>query len=289
VRPRAFLAAATICGTLLLPATAQATTSGSVTPNPVAFGNVTIGATATQGITITNTGDVDATVAESLSQGVFGLTGTCSGVTLAAGASCEDSLSFNPSTAGTVTDTLSVVLTAADTTTATINVPISATGVYPPVRVLSTNLQPTTFYPLVRDGFRDFTAYSFTLNQPGSGTVRVVNRTGHVVRTFSFSSRSAWTVRWNGRNSSGQKVKTGYYRFRVSARAHGTRDRSGYRTVRVRTGYKISVTRGSQAKVGTRWKNRGWTPYIPGGNCNWGTLTGSQLLSTCLFARATVG
>jgi hypothetical protein len=44
---------------------------------------------------------------------------------------------------------------------------------------------------------------------------------------------------WNGRNRFGNKVKPGYYRFVVSARAWGTATNGGRKDVRLRTGYKI--------------------------------------------------
>jgi Abnormal spindle-like microcephaly-assoc'd, ASPM-SPD-2-Hydin len=274
---------------VIVPASALAATSGTVSPDPITFNDVRLGTTAPLQLTVTNTGDADETVAASVDDPAqFSVSGACDTATLSPTSTCAETISFTPTAFGPASTTLRVVFTnQSDTTAVEVDVPVSANAVYPPIHVRSTSLRPSFFYPLVRDGYRDFAYYSFTLNEPANGKVQVVNRRGRVRKTFPFSQRKSMDVAWGGHASNGAKVKPGAYRFRVVARLPGRTVKSAYRRVQVRTGYKIVVKRGKKRKNGIDWSVRSTGAYAVGGNCNWDHIQKS-LLTTCLFAHADI-
>jgi hypothetical protein len=271
---------------LALPGVAQATTAGTVTPNPLAFGTVFINSTTNKTVTIQNTGDVNETVTESIDVAVFGNAANCNGVSLMPTATCQEQVGFSPTSTGTSTGTLAVVFTAADSSTASVDVPLSGASVYPAIHV-QTSLRPSFFYPLVRDGYRDWANYSFRLNENASGAIQVFNHNGTLTRSYPFTNRDHLAIAWGGRNRMGEKVKPGYYRFRVLAHLPGRKAASGFLRTQVRTGFRLVVTHGSKHKPGTGWASRSSAAYSPGGNCNWAS-SADGLLTTCLFAHAQV-
>jgi hypothetical protein len=273
-------------GSLVLPGVAQATTAGTVTPNPVAFGTVFVNSTTDKTVTIQNTGDVSETVTESTVGAAFGNAATCDNVSLAPTETCPEQVSFSPTSTGTSSGTLTVVFTAADSSTASVDVPLSGAAVYPAIHV-QTSLRPTFFYPLVRDGYRDWADYSFRLNENASGAIQIFNHNGVLTRSYPFTNRDHLAIAWGGRNRLGEKVKPGYYRFRVVAHLPGRKATSGFLRTQVKTGFRLIVTHGTKHKVGTQWASRSSGPYSLGGNCNWSAFLGS-LLTTCLFAHAQV-
>jgi hypothetical protein len=105
-----------------------------------------------------------------------------------------------------------------------------------PIAIASSQLVLRTFYPLVRDGYLDYTTYSFTLNEPGTGSVQVLDETGLVIRYWKFTDRSSLTVNWWGRTQAGTRAKTGYYRVRVKAHANGTSVTSPSFTAHLKSG-----------------------------------------------------
>lgn len=271
-----------------LPGVALATTAGTVTPNPLAFGDVFINTTSNEVVTFTNTGDVDESVSGSIDVPAFVDADTCNGVVLTPSTTCQEQVSFSPTTTGTSTGTLTVVFTSqVDSSTAEVDVPISATSVYPVIHVQSTSLRPSFFYPLVRDGYRDWADYSFTLNENASGAIQIYNHKGTLTKSYPFTDRDHLTVAWGGHNRLGEKVKPGFYRFRVVAHLPGRNVTSGFLRTQVKTGYRLQITRGSKHKLGTQWSSRKSGAYSLGGNCNWGNYLGG-LITTCLYAHAEI-
>jgi hypothetical protein len=290
VRSRiAVLTAGVAAAGMILPGVAHATTAGDVTPNPVSFGAVLIGSSNFENATIQNTGDVDETISEALTgTSDYSTTGTCAGVTVSPTETCSEEIDFDPTALGARAGTMQVTFTStADSSTVEVDVPLSGTALYPPLRIQSSSVQPAAFYPLVRDGFRDRTTYTFTLNEPASGAIELFNRKGTLTRSWPFTNRTGMSVTWGGRNRFGAKVKPASYRFRVIAHAHGRGATGGARRVVVKTGFRLVVTRGAKHKRGIDWSSRGWGAYELGGNCNWGPFEGT-LLSTCLAAHAKV-
>jgi hypothetical protein len=215
----------------------------TVTPTSVNFGSYAYGSTTTRthAFTFTNHSTDPLSTRMTWDRRYFTVVGqTCNAITLAPGASCVATV--KPRTRYSGTHRSALTLRGTDDTTGSSVSPVSAwmsevIGL-PRVWVSATSLSARTFYPLVRDGYRDTVRYSFTLNQTGSGTVRVTNRHGLVVRSYRFRGRRSMSVTWGGRTNAGRRVKPGYYRFRVVAHAHGTNTRSAARTTRVRTGWK---------------------------------------------------
>ncbi len=274
---------------LIAPASALAATSGTVDPDPITIDNIEIGTTGSLQVTITNTGDANETVTSNVTDPAhFSASGPCDTATLTPTSTCTETIDFAPDRFGPASATLTVEFTnQSDATTADVMVPVNATAVHPPIHVQSTQLRPSFIYPLVRDGYRDFANYTFTLNEAASGRVQVVNTNGRVRQTFPFSNRSSMTVAWGGHASNGAKVKPGKYRFRVVAHLPGRNATSGYLHVDVRTGFKTVVKRGKKTKNGIDWSSRSTGADDVGGNCNWDHIQQS-LLTTCLFAHADI-
>ena len=273
-----------------LPSSAVAAT-GTFSPDPINFGSVKVGGVASTTLTFTNTTGSDVTLTGiNVDNPVFTLSTPGSGTacdsnpTLADQTSCTETISFNPTTATHETGTVTISFSDATALTDA----VSGTGATPPVRITATSVKPAIFYPLVRDGFRDFTTYRVSFNRPASGRINLLNHKGTLTRSWAFSGRTSFAVAWGGRNRLGEKVKVGIYRFRVVAHNATNQVVSGFRPVRVTTGFRTKTTTGTKSHHGTGWSSRNWKAYSFGGNCNWGTLSGAQLLTTCLAAHASV-
>jgi hypothetical protein len=88
----------------------------------------------------------------------------------------------------------------------------------PPTKVSGASVSATSFYPRVRDGYRDTVTFRWSQSHRAPATVRVLNSHGTAVRvaTLGSATRSnAW--RWNGLNGAGSPVGTGRYRISVTA------------------------------------------------------------------------
>jgi hypothetical protein len=131
----------------------------------------------------------------------------------------------------------------------------------PKMNVSESSVSPATFYPRVRDGYKDATRISYRLNQRANVTATVRNSNGARVRTTSIGWQTggyrAWS--WNGRNDSGSAVRTGTYTVTIAATNRvGSKD-SVARSVKVTTGYTSKrVTR-------ARWGDEG--APATSGNC----------------------
>ncbi len=279
--------------TLAMPSAALAD-DGTLTPNPVVFGSVTTNTTANATITFMNTSGADATVAsigvDDTTDYALAATGTTScdsAPTIPDAGTCTEELSFTPTSTGSKPATVTITFT--DATTATTSVTGTGISAPPPaLRITSTSLTPSFFYPLVRDGYRDFADYRVSFNQAANGQVRIFNRKGTLTRSYPFTGRTQFAVAWGGRNRLGEKVRPGFYRFRVVAHTQSSSAASGFRRVLVKTGFRTVTTRGSKSKAGVDWSSRSTGAYSLGGSCNWGRLPGAELLTTCLFAHAKV-
>ena len=90
----------------------------TLTPNaPPAFGSIMIGATSTQGLVLTNTGEAPLTITSAAVTGDFAVTNNC-GTSLPVTSSCNLAVTFKPTLPGTRTGVLTVVTSAGTTTTA---------------------------------------------------------------------------------------------------------------------------------------------------------------------------
>jgi hypothetical protein len=151
-------------------------------------------------------------------------------------------------------------------------------NVVPRLTLTDVRVGPSTFYPLVRDGFRDTTTVRFRTNKDSRNRVHVIkgNRTLKRVELANQSAGShQWT--WNGKDGAERKVKPGYYKLQVIASASGETKKVA-RTVKAHT--RVLRKNFSQSKRGTAFRSRGKR-----GNCNFDRYDGEALL-TCLYGVA---
>jgi flagellar hook assembly protein FlgD len=76
------------------------------------------------------------------------------------------------------------------------------------------------------DGKSDSLALRWSADQALTGSIRIRDRTGATVRTWSFSGRPSGGATWDGRDARGAIVSDAPYTFRVDGR-----DKGGNRTV----------------------------------------------------------
>ncbi|HTZ33595.1 MAG TPA: choice-of-anchor D domain-containing protein [Methylomirabilota bacterium] len=93
----------------------------NVSPTSVAFGNVTVGSSATRAITLTNSGNANLTISsDSVSGSGLSATGIGGGVTLSPGQAATLTASFAPQTAGSVTGSIVINSNATNGTSAAV-------------------------------------------------------------------------------------------------------------------------------------------------------------------------
>lgn len=65
--------------------------------------------------------------------------------------------------------------------------------------------------------FNPTTTISYTLNQPGNVTLKIYNCLGQLVQTLvnDYKIANTYTVKWNSKNESGNKVPAGIYFYRL--------------------------------------------------------------------------
>lgn len=130
----------------------------------------------------------------------------------------------------------------------------------PEVRRLT--VSPATFYPHVRDGFRDRSRLAFTTRLDSTVRVQVRNSEGRTVWSKRLTTRDAQryerrSVAWNGRTASGAVAPVGRYLAVVSSTLDG---RTGTDRIRVEvaTGTRsVDVTRRKDGWFGSRDTTRG--------------------------------
>ncbi|MGA9632042.1 MAG: choice-of-anchor D domain-containing protein [Candidatus Acidiferrales bacterium] len=104
----------------------------TVTPASVSFGNVAVGTTATQTITLKNTGTVNLTVSSATATGAgFSVTGFAA-QTVGAGGTMTFNATFTPASTGSVSGSISVVTDASSSPTP---ISLSGTGTQPGLSV----------------------------------------------------------------------------------------------------------------------------------------------------------
>jgi FG-GAP-like repeat/Abnormal spindle-like microcephaly-assoc'd, ASPM-SPD-2-Hydin/FG-GAP repeat len=123
--------------TVSLSGTGVASTTVTVAPTSLSFGNVALNTQSTaQTVTITNTGTAVLTISNITITGQFAQSQTCVG-TLDPGTSCPISVTFNPTSAGAQSGSLIVTDTAPNSPQ---TVTLSGTGVSPTLTVLPATL-----------------------------------------------------------------------------------------------------------------------------------------------------
>ena len=97
-----------------------------LTPTPVNFGNVSIGSSSAQTITLQNSGNTAVTITQdSVSGSGFTMTGLTIPLTLAAGQNTSFTAQFAPQAAGSATGSITIISNAVNPT---ITIPLSGTG-----------------------------------------------------------------------------------------------------------------------------------------------------------------
>jgi HYDIN/CFA65/VesB-like, Ig-like domain/Abnormal spindle-like microcephaly-assoc'd, ASPM-SPD-2-Hydin len=103
--------------------------AGNLAANPgsIPFGNVTVGSSQNQSITVTNGGNATVTINQVTASGVgFSVSGISVPMTLNAGQNITLTATFTAGTAGTASGNMAIASTAPNPT---LNIPLSATGV----------------------------------------------------------------------------------------------------------------------------------------------------------------
>jgi hypothetical protein len=269
---RASLVAVVLFAVLACPSAAQADATLSLSTTTLDFGTVPANATKQhKTVTVTNNSASPVTINEvelASPEAPYGYTEYVGfSPTVPPGASTDLVISADPSTVP-----LGTRLGRADisyTTEADPNTPVAAGSVDlsvvigAPYEITSTSLTPASFYPLVRDGYRDHATYSFTLNQAANAVVTVFDGNDNQVREFDLGYVAAGTVKWGGYNDNGARVSVGQYRFQLTMWGNGATVRSDMATTQVRTGWKYTK----------RTKRRDGR-YITGKSCAYNAATG---------------
>ncbi len=109
--------------------TASATLSASATS--LNFGTVNLGSTASQQVTLTNSGSAAATISgvSVTGSGSYSVSGIAKGTSIAAGAAATATVTFTPQNPGPLTATISI---ASNATNSPASIAVSGTGATPP-------------------------------------------------------------------------------------------------------------------------------------------------------------
>jgi len=158
---------ATPTASIALTGTGSSTPVGQLSASSpsVSFGNVATGSTATQQLTLSNTGNASTQISGVTVSGAgFSVTGVTSSSTVSASQTLPISVSFAPSAAGSVSGTLTITSNANGSP---LKIPLTGTGVQPGLSVA-----PTSFnFGSIVDGQNK--SQTFTLTNTGSGTLTV--------------------------------------------------------------------------------------------------------------------
>lgn len=98
-----------------------------VTPASISFGSLTVETSATQTVKLSNTGTADLTISQANITGDgFGMSGLTAPMTVAAGASMNFTVSFQPTTTGAASGSISITSNAGNSP---LSIPLTGTGV----------------------------------------------------------------------------------------------------------------------------------------------------------------
>ena len=161
----------------------------NATPSSAAFGNVTTGTSNSQTVSLTNNGSATVTISSVTVTGAgFSTTGITAPVTIAAGKGATFNAAFGPSSAGSVTGTITLVSNAPNSP---LSIPLSGTGVAATHLLgLSTS---TLNFGNVNVG--NSSSLSTTLTNNGNSNVLIssVNFSGAGIRASGLSSGETLT------------------------------------------------------------------------------------------------
>lgn len=139
----------------------------SVIPSSVSFGNVTVGLTNTQTLTVSNTGTAILSVTQASLAGTgFNSSGLTLPLSIAPGASSAFTVGFTPSSAGTYSGSITLV---SNTLNSPLLIPLAGTGISP-VTQLTTSSSSLSFGSITT-GTR--ATQSVTLTNTGNSSVSI--------------------------------------------------------------------------------------------------------------------
>jgi hypothetical protein len=154
----------------------------SISPTALGFGSVATGSSsATQAVTVTNSGTAAAPVTSVATSGDFSQTNTCGG-SIAAGSSCTVNVKFTPTAVGTRTGNLTVTASGITNT-----VQLSGTGVLPGP-ILSPNPTSLSFGGTIVGSSSATQTVTVTNSGTTSATVSGVSTTGDFSQTNTCST-----------------------------------------------------------------------------------------------------
>jgi hypothetical protein len=156
--------------TIALSGTA-ATATGQLSANPASynFGNVMVGSSGTQSITLTNSGNASVTISAATATGAgFSLTGLSVPLTLNASQSTTLTATFRPTSGATAGGSLSIVSNASGSPLA---IALTGTGVQPQISALPASVS----FGTVVDGSN--TSQSITLKNAGTASLTISQAT----------------------------------------------------------------------------------------------------------------
>lgn len=123
----------------------------------------------------------------------------------------------------------------------------------PRTTVSDASVGSDSFYPLVRDGFKDSVVFHWRQDHRARATIRVVNSDAKTVRKVTpraSRGRNSWT--WNGKNNSANPVPKGRYRITVTANANKVSAPVSVRTEIVTRGFSSRREGNEGASFSTR-------------------------------------
>ena len=136
----------------------------------LSFGSLALNASATQSVTLTNTGNAAVSISQvNVAGSGFTLNGSAPLVTLSAGQAASFSVTFTPTVAGNATGSASVVSTAANSP---LSISLSGVGVQPQISVVPGSVS----FGTVTVGQTN--SQTITLSNPGSANLNVTQFAG---------------------------------------------------------------------------------------------------------------
>jgi flagellar hook assembly protein FlgD len=104
-------------------------------------------------------------------------------------------------------------------------------------RVSGVSVQPSPFYPIEQDGYRDTATISFTTNTGSRDSVHIRNRQGRIIRIVDLGvlqGHESHSWAWNGQTAAGQVASPGRYQMQVVSAYYGQRAASPWRSVTIK-------------------------------------------------------
>jgi hypothetical protein len=155
----------------------------TVSPGTLDFGSVSLGASATLPVALTNTGSTPLSTLILTASGDFSISLPCPGATLAPASSCQARITFTPSALGARTGTLSV---SSSDPASPATIPLTGNGIPGPSFSLTANGGPSATLAITSGGFA---VYSLALT-PVAGFTGTVSLTCLPAQPTQYASCS---------------------------------------------------------------------------------------------------